>query len=49
MLVTVEFDKQQVPALRPGGTADAKIHCGRRALGYVWLADLYHYIQSLWW
>lgn len=49
VLVTVDFDKRDVDALRPGGTANAKIHCGRRSLGYVWLSDLFHYVQSLWW
>src|SRR5690606_5960269 len=37
--VTVEFPKRDVPGLRPGATAIAKIHCGRRSLGYVWLHD----------
>ncbi len=49
VLVTVEFDKQEVPVLRPGATAVAKIHCGRRSVGYVWLHDVYEYVQSLWW
>ena len=49
VLVTVDFDKRDVQGLRPGGTANAKIHCGRRSLGYVWLSDLFHYVQSLWW
>ncbi len=49
VLVMVSFDKKSVPALRPGTTAIAKIHCGRRSLGYVWLHDLFEYVQSLWW
>lgn len=49
MLVTVDFDKRDVDGLRPGATANAKIHCGRRSLGYVWLSDLFHFVQSLWW
>ena len=49
VLVTVAFDKNSVPALRPGATAVAHVHCGRRSLGYVWLHDLYDYVQSLWW
>jgi hypothetical protein len=49
LLVTVDFDKRHVAGLRPGATASAKIHCGRRSIGYVWLADLYHFLQSLWW
>jgi hypothetical protein len=47
--VTVAFDRNAVPALRPGATAIAKVHCGRRSLGYVWLHDLYEYVHSLWW
>jgi hypothetical protein len=49
VLATVEFDKRDVGALRPGATANAKIHCGRRSIGYVWLHDLFNYVQSLWW
>lgn len=49
VLVTVEFDKGDVAGLRPGVTAMARVHCGRRSLGYVWLHDLFHYVQSLWW
>ncbi|MDB5341696.1 MAG: hypothetical protein JWP89_73 [Schlesneria sp.] len=36
----VEFDSQQVTQLRPGATAIARIHCGKKSLGYVWLHDL---------
>jgi hypothetical protein len=49
VLVTVDFDKGDVAGLRPGATAMARVHCGRRSIGYVWLHDLYHYVQSLWW
>jgi multidrug efflux pump subunit AcrA (membrane-fusion protein) len=49
VLVTVDFDKREVAGLRPGATALARVHCGRRPIGYVWLHDLYHYVQSLWW
>jgi hypothetical protein len=49
VLVTVAFDRGQVTGLRPGATVLAKIHCGRRALGYVWLHDLFEFVQSHWW
>jgi hypothetical protein len=49
VLVTVDFDKQDVAGLRPGATALARVHCGRRSIGFVWLHDLDHYVQSLWW
>jgi multidrug efflux pump subunit AcrA (membrane-fusion protein) len=44
--VVVAFDKNKLSEaiqreLRPGVTARAEIDCGRRALGYVWLHDLW--------
>jgi multidrug efflux pump subunit AcrA (membrane-fusion protein) len=33
-------------AIRPGAAADAKINCGRRAIGYVWFHDAIEYLQS---
>ena len=49
VLVKVEFDRDEVAGLRPGATAIARIHCGRRAIGYVWLHDLFEAVQSHWW
>ncbi|HEX3997360.1 MAG TPA: HlyD family efflux transporter periplasmic adaptor subunit [Pirellulales bacterium] len=48
VLVTADFDRTAIPAdeLRPGATVVAKIHCGRRSLGYVWLHQLWETIQS---
>jgi multidrug efflux pump subunit AcrA (membrane-fusion protein) len=48
VLVTVAFDRSAIPPeqLRPGATVTAKIHCGRRSLGYVWLHELWETIQS---
>jgi multidrug efflux pump subunit AcrA (membrane-fusion protein) len=48
VLVTVSFDRAEIPPeqLRPGATVVAKIHCGRRSLGYVWLHELWETIQS---
>jgi hypothetical protein len=48
VLVTADFDRSTIPAdeLRPGATIVAKIHCGRRSLGYVWLHELWETIQS---
>jgi len=46
VLVRVKVDKASLPALRPGATATAKIHCGRRAIGYVWFRDLLEFVQS---
>ena len=50
--IRVEIDKQdiisqQYPAgLRPGAMVTAKIHCGRRSIGYVWLHELFEFVQS---
>ena len=34
--------------LRPGATADAKVHCGRASLGYVWFHDAIAWLQRTW-
>ncbi|MEX2112054.1 MAG: hypothetical protein WD845_02655 [Pirellulales bacterium] len=49
VLATVAFDRDAVAGLRPGATVLARIHCGRRPLGYVWLHDLYEFVQTHWW
>ncbi len=49
VLVTVAFDRDEVEGLRPGATVLARIDCGRRSLGYVWLHDLFEAVQSHWW
>ena len=46
LLVRVNVDRSSLPSLRPGATATAKIHCGRRAIGYVWFRDLWEFVQS---
>jgi multidrug efflux pump subunit AcrA (membrane-fusion protein) len=48
VLVTVGFNRAEIPPeqLRPGATVMARIHCGRRSLGYVWLHELWETIQS---
>lgn len=38
--VTVDIDRQHLPAVRPGTSVVAKVHCGRASLGYVWLHEL---------
>lgn len=38
--VTVGINSDEIPTLVPGATVVAKIHCGRRPIGYVWLHDL---------
>jgi multidrug efflux pump subunit AcrA (membrane-fusion protein) len=40
LLATARVRREQMPELVPGAGAAARIHCGRRAVGYVWLHDL---------
>jgi len=42
----VAIDKSDLPELRPGTGVTAKVHCGRKAIGYVWLHDLIAWIYS---
>ena len=50
--VTASWDKaapegEPVLELRPGMTVRARIACGRRSLGYVWLHDLWDAVRRL--
>jgi len=40
VLVTVGIDREEIAELMPGATVLARIYCGRRSIGYVWLHDL---------
>ena len=42
----VEINKDELPELRPGTGVTAKVHCGRRPIGYVWLHDLIAWVQT---
>ncbi len=46
VLATVRINRDEIPELIPGGSVVAKIHCGRRAVGYVWFHDLWEAIQT---
>ncbi|MDZ7615550.1 MAG: HlyD family efflux transporter periplasmic adaptor subunit, partial [Patescibacteria group bacterium] len=46
VLVKVEIDKAELPHRRPGASVSAKIHCGRAAIGYVYLHPVFEFIQS---
>ncbi len=46
VLVKVEIDKEELPHLRPGASVSAKVHCGRAAIGYVYLHPVFEFIQS---
>jgi hypothetical protein len=38
-----------LPVLRPGAEATAKVYCGERALGYVWLHDAVDFFRTKIW
>lgn len=44
--VTVEVGQEKPQQPRPGATVTAKIHCGRRALAYVWLHEAIDAIRT---
>jgi hypothetical protein len=46
VLVKVAIDKNELPQLRPGATVIAKVHCGRRSIGYAWFHDVIEFVQS---
>ncbi len=43
---TIALDRSDLPNARPGAAAVAKIHCGRRAVGYVWFHELWQAIET---
>ena len=50
MLVRVSFDqtalREVIADPKIGATATAKIHCGKRAIGYVWFHDLVDFVRA---
>ena len=42
----MSHDKQQLPELRSDTTVTAKVHCGRRSIGYVVFHELLETVQS---
>lgn len=42
----VDVDKDEIADPRPGATTTAKVHCGYRPLGYVWLHEAFEFVQS---
>jgi multidrug efflux pump subunit AcrA (membrane-fusion protein) len=44
--ILVDVDEQDLAAPHPGASVTAKVYCGRRALGYVWLHDIWEFMQS---
>jgi multidrug efflux pump subunit AcrA (membrane-fusion protein) len=46
VLAKVAIDRREIPELIPGTTVVTKIHCGRRAAGYVWLHELIDTVRT---
>lgn len=42
----VTLNPKAIPDLRPGSSVIAKIDCGRRSLGYVWMRELLEFLQT---
>lgn len=42
----VAINKEDIPHLRAGATATAKVHCGTAPLGYTWFHELFEFIES---
>lgn len=51
VLVRVAIDKQALPELTSDATVTARLHCGRRSLGFVWFHELLETVhaQLLFW
>jgi multidrug efflux pump subunit AcrA (membrane-fusion protein) len=43
---TVDFDESAMQELRPGATVFARIHCGKKPLGYVWFHKVIETIRG---
>jgi multidrug resistance efflux pump len=50
VLVRVSFDQERLRSVieqpKIGATATARVHCGQRAIGYVWFHDLIDFIRA---
>jgi len=44
--VTIDITESDIEQLRPGAKVSAKIDCGKRSIGYVWLHEVFEFIQS---
>jgi hypothetical protein len=47
-VVETSIDAADAADRRPGAAVTAKIHCGRRTLGYVWWHEAWRGLESLW-
>ncbi len=50
VLIKVAINKEDLRSedMRPGVTVNAKVECGRRAIGYVWFHDLLAFVRKSW-
>jgi len=46
VLIKVKINKDDLPQLRPGASADAKVYCGKEPLGFVLFHDVVNFIRS---
>lgn len=46
VLMKVKINKDELPSLRPGMTATAKVDCGWKPIGYVWFHDVVAFFQT---
>jgi hypothetical protein len=48
VLIRVAIQKTDLPeeGLLPGTTVTAKVYCGRKCIGFVWLHDLISWLQT---
>jgi len=46
VLVTVGIDREEIAERVPGAGVVARVYCGRRAIGYVWLHDLIDFVRT---
>ncbi|MCA9270182.1 MAG: HlyD family efflux transporter periplasmic adaptor subunit [Planctomycetales bacterium] len=44
--IAVTIDRDDLDDPRPGATATAKLHCGKRAFAFVWLHDVVEFLQT---
>ncbi len=47
--ITVKVDEDQADEFRTGASVTARIHCGRRSIGYVWLHGLIDAARAALW
>ncbi|MCA9103059.1 MAG: HlyD family efflux transporter periplasmic adaptor subunit [Pirellulales bacterium] len=48
VMIRVAIDKEDIGSPRPGAEVTAKVYCGKKPIGYVWLHDLIAWIQTKW-